>query len=399
MPELTRHVVQEMNDLANNRMENVQLVLKKRFMVKRHKQVDIRSLVRGSAGSVTMVDDPEDVKELEWNDVTASSYQEQDRLNMDHDDVTGEFSGSSVASNRKLNETVGGMSMLKSAGQEVGDYRLKTFTETWLEQTLDQILRMEQHRESDVEILALAGATAGLIQKFGVSVIDDELLMQGLTLKVNLSMGATNPLNNLEKFMVGLEKLESIFGPETVASQLDFTEVWGELAGKLGFKDGKRFLLDQEDPRVASLMQKIQDLEAKVAQKRSPEVDAAQAGKLRAETMKVIVEAFFGATQGAELVASIPEIAAVADKILEAAGYTQPTPPGTDPNIPAPEAAVGAPTGATITGAAAANKYGVPAASPGAGGVPMVRRNTSPQQPAIPASATAGMKAGIEGGR
>lgn len=389
LPELTHQTQAEINDLANARMENVHLVLKKRYLVKRHKQVDIRSLTRGVAGSVTMVDDPEkDVKDLDFTDVTASSYQEQDRLNLDHDDLTGIMSGSTVSSNRKLNETVGGMNLMNSDAQEIGDYTLKTFTETWMEPTLSQILRMGQHRESDAKILALAGAKAKLIERFGINVIDDNLLRQELTLTLNIGMGATNPLNNLEKFMAALTNLEKVFGVETVAAQLDFSEVWGEIAGKLGFKDGKRFMLDQEDPRVGMLMKQISDLTAKVAQKRSPEVDAAQAAKLRAETMKVIVEAFFGATQGAELVASIPEIAAVADKILQAAGYAPPNPAGTDPNIPVPDEAVGMPTGATITGAAAANKYGTPT----------LRKSTSPQLPAPPVSATAGVNAGIEGG-
>lgn len=390
LPELTAQTVAEINDLANARMENVHLVLRKRYFVKRHKQVDIRSLTRGTAGSVTMLDDPEkDVKELSWTDVTQSSYQEQDRLNLDHDDLTGNFSQSTVQANRKLNETVGGMNLANSGAQEIGDYTLKTFTETWMEPALSQILRMEQSRESDETVLLMAGKKADLIDKFGVNEINDELLRQELTLTLDIGMGATNPLNNLEKFMAALTNLEKVFGTEKVAAELDFTAVWQEIAGKLGFKDGSRFMVDQDDPRVAMLTRKIDELTQKLAQKRSPEVDAAQAGKLRAETMKVIVEAFFGATQGAELVASIPEIAAVADKILEAAGYTPPNPPGTDPNIPTPNGgAVGGPTGATATGAAAANKYSGP----------IVRPNTSPQLPAVPASATKGVNNGIEGG-
>lgn len=391
LPELTAQTVAEINDLANARMENVHLVLRKRYFVKRHKQVDIRSLTRGTAGSVTMLDDPEkDVKELSWNDVTQSSYQEQDRLNLDHDDLTGNFNQSTVQANRKLNETVGGMNLANSGAQEIGDYTLKTFTETWMEPVLSQILRMEQWCESDETVLLMAGKKAELIEKFGVSEINDNLLRQELTLVLDIGMGATNPLNNLEKFMAALSNLEKVFGEETVAAQLDFASVWGEIAGKLGFKDGTRFMLDQDDPRVASLTKQISDLQTKLAQKRNPEVDSAQAGKLRAETMKVIVEAFFGATQGAELVASIPEIAAVADKILQAAGYTPPNPAGTDPNIPVPEGgAVGMPSGATATGAAAANKFGTPT----------LRGNTHPNLPKPPASATAGSEAGIEGGQ
>ena len=40
-------------------------------------------------------------------------YQEQDRLNVDYDELTGSFSQGSVMTNRKLGETVGGMGIRK----------------------------------------------------------------------------------------------------------------------------------------------------------------------------------------------------------------------------------------------------------------------------------------------
>ena len=75
------------------------------------KRVNLRSLVRNIPGSFTLMDDPEkDVQVQETQDVTSSSYAEQDHLNLDFDDVARAFSGSSVQSNRNLNETVGGTS-------------------------------------------------------------------------------------------------------------------------------------------------------------------------------------------------------------------------------------------------------------------------------------------------
>lgn len=371
--ELTYQVQAETNDLINMRQENIKLVLNKRYHVKRHKQVDIRSLTRNIAGAVTMMDDPEkDVVPQEFNDVTSSAYAEQDRLNLDFDDLTGSFSGSSVQSNRKLNETVGGMNLLSQEYAEIGDYTLKTFIETWLEPVLSQMLRLEQCHESDAKILLLAGAKAQLIQKFGINTITDDLLRQEMTLTVNVGIGSTNPMKNVERFMIGIDKLRECFGEETVAQRLNFDEVSAELFGKLGYKDGKRFMLDQEDPRVASLMSKIAELTQKVAQKRSPELDAADAAQKRANALKIIVESIFGATQAAEIIAAIPETAPVADAILEAGGYQRPVPAGVDPNLPAPSQ---------------------PALPP-----PAVAQNTSPLQPRPPASPIAGFNAGVEGG-
>lgn len=387
--ELAAPVQDEINELVNQRRDNVRLVLDKRYLVKRHKQVDLRSLSRNLAGSSTLVDDPEsDVRELEWNDVTSSAYQEEDRLNLDHDDLMGTFSGSSVASNRKLNETVGGMNLLSTELNEVGDYTLKTFTESFYEPELQQILWLEQYYESDAVLIALAGKKAGLVQKFGIDTVTDQMLKQQLTLTINVGLGATNPINSLERFMMALQKLTEVYGPEMVAQRTDFNAVSSEVFGKLGYKDGARFMLNQDDPRVASLMQTIQELQQKLQQKKSPELDKADTAKRNAEAVKTMVEAMFGATQAAQIIAAIPETAAVADEVLRSSGYPTGSIPGEDPNLPTP-----VPIARPTLGAASR----APAtAAGGDGNVVPIKQNTSPQQPPVPATPT-GM-GGIEGG-
>ena len=94
------------------------------------KRVDLRSLVRNIPGSFTLMEDPEkDVHVQETQDVPSSAYVKQDRLNPDFDDVASAFSGSSVQSNRNLNETDGGMNLLTSAANKVENYQLRTWIE------------------------------------------------------------------------------------------------------------------------------------------------------------------------------------------------------------------------------------------------------------------------------
>ena len=161
--------------------------MNKRYFVKRGKRVDLRSLVRNIQSSVTLMDDPEkDVQVQETQDVTSSAYAEQDRLNLDFDDVAGAFSGSSVQSNRNLNETVGGMNLLTSAANKVENYQLRTWIETWAEPVLRQVTLLEQEYETDDIILSLAGRKAELPQKFGIDAVTDDLLQQELTLNINV---------------------------------------------------------------------------------------------------------------------------------------------------------------------------------------------------------------------
>jgi hypothetical protein len=124
--------------------------------VGRNRQVDIRSLTRNIAGSATLVNDTEkDVKELEFNDVTASSYKEQEVLNLEFDEATGNFSSPACRPTGATNETAGGMQLVsKDDANRLAGYQLRTFAETWMEPVLRQLVLLEQAYETDETILA-----------------------------------------------------------------------------------------------------------------------------------------------------------------------------------------------------------------------------------------------------
>ncbi|MER2511289.1 MAG: hypothetical protein ABTQ25_02515, partial [Nitrosomonas ureae] len=186
---LARDTQAEINEIANQRIDNVKFAMNKRYFVKRNRQVDIRSLTRNIPGGVTLLTDIEtDVKVVDTPDVTSSSYQEQDRLNMDFDEISGNMSQSSVQANRKLNETVGGMEILASDANKVQAYDLKTFIETWVEPVLHQLVLLEQKYETDKTILGLAAGKSQLFQKLGLDAVTDDLLELDLTLRVNVCM-------------------------------------------------------------------------------------------------------------------------------------------------------------------------------------------------------------------
>ncbi len=346
---LTRDVQAEINDVTNLRLDNVRFVLNKRYFVKRGKQVDIRSLTRNVPGSATMMDDPSDggdVRVLDTGDVTSSSYQEQDRLNLDFDDVAGAFSAASVQSNRKLNETVGGMNILTVNANQVSAYQLKTWIETWAEPVLRQIMLLEQHYESDAVILALAAKKANLALRFGVNEVTDEILMQELSLTVGVGMGSTNPTEKANQLLTTLRTLRDVLADGVLEQRgLVLDEVVNELFGKLGYSDGSRFFdMEGSDLRVKTLENKIAELQAALDAKVPPrlldaeirkieqEVAAmvSKAAQTQAQAVKTGVESAYSAIQAAQVIAAVPEVAPVADEIMMSAGAE-------DPNYPQPE--------------------------------------------------------------
>lgn len=104
--------------------------------------------------------------------------------------------------------------------------------------------------------------------------------------------------------------------------------------------------------------------------KYSPDKLLAEIGKLISETVKNGVQSEFAAMQAGAQLAAMPQIAPVADALMQAAGYQPPNPMGNHPDYPAIEpAALAAP--------------------------PEVQANTSPQFPPVPADGASGLE-GIE---
>ena len=102
------------------------------------------------------------------------------------------------------------------------------------------------------------------------------------------------------------------------------------------------------------------------------ELQLVQISKLIAETVKTGVEAAFASMQAGQTIATMPQIAPIADVVMMSAGYRPPTPAGVDPNFPQPQG-IAAPT-------------------------VDVNQNTSPQLPPVPQQPASPMQ-GIETAR
>lgn len=244
----------EINEITNQRMDNVKLALNKRYILKRGANIDQQALMRSVPGGGVMAGNPtEDIRVLDYPDVTGSSYQEQDRLNNELDDLTGNFSGSSVATNRKLNETVGGMQMLQGDAATVGEYELRTFIETWVEPVMRKLQKLEAMFETDDVVLAVAAENAEIFQRYGQDAQTDQLLDHELVVSVNVGMGNTDPMQKFQRFQMTLQAAASI--PE-IGQKLNAEEIGKELFSMGGFSDGQRFFISDEE-----MMQRMQQMQ------------------------------------------------------------------------------------------------------------------------------------------
>lgn len=379
-PSLTRDVQIEINDVVNERRQAVRLANEKRYVVKRGRNVDLTSLTRNIPASVTLADDVNDVRVITTDDATASAYQEQDRLNLDFDDLAGAFSGSSVGSNRKLGETATGMQLLSAGANQISEYDLRVFTETWVEPVLRQVTMMEQYLETNPNVLKMAAAKAGITPDAMQNEMIDQLLLQDVLLTCNVGTGAVNPQAQLGRFLAAMEALGKVIGPDFLHRTLtdQEMEVAKEIFGKCGYKDGARFLMKRkegEDPEKMKLVQQLEEMKKALEAKNPPEVVAAQVDKLKSETnlndvkaMLQRVEALFASMNTAQVAVQTPGVAPVADAIALSAGFKdQDQAPIYPANV---------------------QQY-IPASA-------QIPQNTSPM---FPGRADSGMMSGIEGGQ
>lgn len=261
---------EEINSVANQRLDNVRLVLNKRYFIRRGSQMDLDALMRNVPGGGVMTNDPEkDVQVVNTPDVTSSAYQEQDRLAQDLDDLVGGFGQSSIAAGGKQMDRAGSMDVLQGAAGAVQDYSIKIFFETWMQPVLRQLVRLEQMYETDSVVLAVAANSTPLWQRFGTNLVTDELLQQNLSVTINVGIGNTDPVKRVQKLTFGVAQVVQL--PD-MARRVKSMEIADEVFGALGYKDASRFFMNDQElvehmkstppppppPEVAVKMQELQ---------------------------------------------------------------------------------------------------------------------------------------------
>lgn len=264
VPKMLEGLQQEANEVANQRLDNIKFVLNKRWFAKRGKNVDLASLVRNVPGGITMMDDVDgDVREVNWPDVTSSSYHEQDRIDSDFSDLAGNFDPMQVQSMKLGNASGNTMRMLQGPSNMLTEYMLKTYVETFVQPVLRQLVLLEQHYENDQAIIALAGKKAKTFEKFGQSEVTDEMLANEMTVSVNVGMAATDPTAKLQRFVYAMQAFGALAAKPPPG--LNLGEVAKEILGLSGYQDGERFT-DDTDPQMAQMKAVIQQLQQQLQQ-------------------------------------------------------------------------------------------------------------------------------------
>ena len=256
----------ELNDVTNLRLDSLKRSIAPLAVVKRGKNVDLPAVQRrGQPDALLMVDAPDDVTFIQTPGPTGASYTENSVTNASFDELAGVFSTSSVQTDRQLNETVGGMRLMSGSANSVSEFDLRMWVETWVQPVLRQLVHLLRYNESDEVILAVAGQRARVWQRYQYMPSLSDFEQTEVTVRVNVGIGALDPMQRLGKLKMATEMLAPLF-PQMQAEGISpnieaFIE---EVMGHAGFKDGRRFFNFGQPPQQQQ--QPPPELQAAMAQ-------------------------------------------------------------------------------------------------------------------------------------
>lgn len=230
----------EINQVANQRLDNVKLVLNKRYFVRRGSQVDLDALIRNTPGGGVMMNDTEkDVNVVSTPDVTSSSYQEQGVLAQEYDDLVGGFNPAG-----QQEQSVAGKQMGAATAGAVNDYGIKIFIETWYEPVLRQLDRLIGLYETDETLIQIAGDAAGAFDRMGTDKIPDSIFLENLNVHVDIGMGNTDPMRKAERLIFATTQTAQLPG---MAQRIKGKQIADAVFGSVGYRDSSQFVMTDEE--------------------------------------------------------------------------------------------------------------------------------------------------------
>ena len=347
--------LQEMlNELQNMSNDIKRRVSMPNFLVSR-KVHDLYALESAKPGAYIKVNDPQnDIVPLQVP-TQVNNLQEGIMTAATHiDDMLGRYGISTAQSKAGANSSVGGMQQQASSANLISELYLSTFIETYVEPMLEMYLSVE---------MKYNGGNKGLVKKifndYGVAkraeekgILEADLPTQlskmdkTVKIGINAAVGAANPDVKFQKIIATLSQLSKLAAEMNPSMPYNMEEIVKETLSIQGYKNPAKFIKKGDDPMIAQLQAKLQQLQEQMKTKEfNPEYIAAEIEEIKAKSNeknvlaevrreeielrkaqtelainKAIesgVQATFGSVQASVALAETEEAAPIADHILE----------------------------------------------------------------------------------
>jgi hypothetical protein len=158
-PEGVEGLQRELNAIRNQRRDNVNLALNKRMLVRKTAGISLQSLMFNRPGAPIMADDISEysIRELKVDDVTASSYREEDVNRRDFEEASGIGPYNQGSLRPGMNKTATGtMSLIEQSNMPIG-MTVSIISRTFVKPLLEMVVQFEQAFENEEVIRNVCG--------------------------------------------------------------------------------------------------------------------------------------------------------------------------------------------------------------------------------------------------
>jgi hypothetical protein len=203
--EQLKSLAYELNDVRNQRMDNVTLILNRMWKVNKNADVDEEDLV-SQAGQIVHTDDMNGIEPLTTPDVTSSAYNEETMIKQDMQLVSGvsDYSrGMGSSSNKTLaNSTATGIMLLQEAGNARFKYKLDNIEDALVRFGKQLLALNQQFMDTETKI-----RISGVNGTMWVDVNPDNI--QG-EYDIKIEAGSTQPMNKSIRRAEARELLQAV---------------------------------------------------------------------------------------------------------------------------------------------------------------------------------------------
>lgn len=284
--QIAKPVQEEINEVANMRADAIKMATIGRYFTKRGAAIDTEALVRFVPGS--SIDVTDTAKDVRWDkapDVGRGAFEEQNLLTTEMSDLLGVFQGNEISSNRKLNETVGGMELLNQATTKVTEYTIRTYSETFVEEALRQVLDLICIWETDTTLAYIVGDELGISAKEYWDALEEPQ-----RLIVNVGYGATNPESRIRRMQIGMAITKEI-APEMLMT-MDKPAFISDVFAAVGFRNPEKYfpVMGAADPDREQLAQENAQYKQMLEQGQQGDQSKVQVAQIAAEARVRVAE-------------------------------------------------------------------------------------------------------------
>ena len=237
--EIVEPLQREINAIRNQRRDNITLALNKKLLVRRTAGIDTNSLLFSRPGAPILGDDIGEmaVRELMYQDVTSSSYKEQQLNEVAFEETTGITPYNMGTQRPGMNQTATGTSILTEEANTVNSMELRIINETFIIPLLEMVVQFEQEFENE-EVLRHVADEQGI--DFD-QVWTRDAIEAKFDIEVNAGIGSTSReirMRNLGMFLDRGMAINTQYGAPVI-NLLQFVKEGMPLAG---FDNPDRFV-------------------------------------------------------------------------------------------------------------------------------------------------------------